>query len=138
MTFEQYFDNSQHRFMTGCHDALVACGWDEDEAYFESKEALDEWELSFNLDEKQWKQVHDIANHRVTIYESEVCKYKSGQLHLPTYCRKTYVSSVWYQVEVMNLSTYKIVYFKTKINTTKPKSVSLEKAWKKALDLILG
>ena len=38
--------DSQHRFMNACYYILIACGWDDDEAYIESKEALDEWEYS--------------------------------------------------------------------------------------------
>ena len=137
MTFEQYFTDSQHRFMTGCHDVLIACGWDDDEAYFDSKEVLDDWELSFDLDETNHKMSVEIANQRITIYEDEVHRYKGGQKHLHTWSRETYVSSIWYKVEVMSLSTFQSTFFKTKINTTKPKMVSLEKAWSRALDLVL-
>ena len=136
MSFSQYFTDSQHSFMSGCHDVFIACGWEDDEAYFDSKEALDDWENAFDLDEKKWNQTYEIANHRVTIYENEVSQYKAGQTHLPTRHRKTYVSSVWYHVEIMNLSTSDTTYFKTKINTTKPKMASLEKAWKRALETI--
>ena len=50
MTFEQYFTDSQHRFMNACYYILIACGWDDDEAYIESKEALDDWENSLHDD----------------------------------------------------------------------------------------
>ena len=46
MSFEQYFTDSEHRFMSACHDVLIACGWEDDEAYFDSKEALDDWEYA--------------------------------------------------------------------------------------------
>ena len=46
MSFEQYFTDSQHSFMSACHDVLIACGWDDDEAYDDSEKALDDWEYS--------------------------------------------------------------------------------------------
>ena len=46
MDFEQYFDDNQHRFMSAVSETLIACGWEDDEAYFDSKEALDNWEYS--------------------------------------------------------------------------------------------
>ena len=115
MSFEQYFSDSQHRFMTAVAETLIACRWEDDEAYSDSKEALDDWEYAFDLDEKKWKQTYEIANHRVTIYENEVSQYKAGQTHLPTRHRTTYVSSVWYHVEIMNLSTSDTTYFRRRL-----------------------
>ena len=90
------------------------------------------------LDDNAIKQHIEITGHRVTITKTEVHRYKGGQKHLHTWSRETYVSSIWYKVEVMSLSTFKSIYFKTKINLTKPRILSLEKAWKKALDFIQG
>ena len=60
MTFEQYFTDSQHRFMNACYYILIACGWDDDEAYFESKEALDDWENSLHDDLDAMKKEQSI------------------------------------------------------------------------------
>ena len=44
--FEDYFDESQHRFMNAFVDTLAACGWDENDARLIESECLDIWEYS--------------------------------------------------------------------------------------------
>ena len=46
MTFEQYFDDSQHSFMTGVTETLIACGWEDDEAHQIAPDVLTDWEYA--------------------------------------------------------------------------------------------
>ena len=56
--FDQYFTDSQHRFMSAVSDTLIACGWDDQEAFDIGSEVLDDWEhVELNrLDELKAKQ----------------------------------------------------------------------------------
>ena len=43
---EQYFDDSQHRFMTGVTETLIACRWEDDEAHQIAPDVLTDWEYA--------------------------------------------------------------------------------------------
>ena len=44
--FEDYFDESEHRFMNAFIDTLVLSGWDINDARLIQSECLDLWEYS--------------------------------------------------------------------------------------------
>ena len=46
MTFEQYFDDSQHRFMSAVTETLILCGWEDDEAHQVAPDVLTDWEYA--------------------------------------------------------------------------------------------
>ena len=46
MDFEQYFDDNQHRFMSAVSETLIACRWEDDEAFAVSPDVLTDWECA--------------------------------------------------------------------------------------------
>ena len=68
MTFEQYFDDSQHRFMSAVTETLILCGWEDDEAYFDSKETLDDWEYSLDNDLDAMKKEQERVTQEWLLY----------------------------------------------------------------------
>ena len=46
MGFEQYFSDSQHSFMAGVTETLIACSWEDDEAYAVAPDVLTDWEYA--------------------------------------------------------------------------------------------
>ena len=50
MSFEQYFTDSQHRFMAAVTETLIACRWEDDEAFQIASDVLTDWEYTLHDD----------------------------------------------------------------------------------------
>ena len=111
--YQDYFTTEQHDFMIACKEVLEACGFDEDEAYFESKDALDDWEytdvIPTSPDEMKYGKVSfEVRGKRATVFYTECHQWKAGQRHLRTHVRETYVSSRWYTCDVEGHKIFKV------------------------------
>ena len=133
-----YYTDTEISMMTGAHETMIACGISEDESWDLSYEALnigDDIPMS-EAEMKYGKVSFEVCNHRVTVFYKECHQYFAGQRHLRTYCRKTYVSSRWYQCMIENLSTHKTKWFKTKIG--EDRLAAFTKAIDKALLAVIS
>ena len=116
MSYQDYFTESQHNFMIAVSDVLEACEsivWDENEVFDASGEALNDWEYADAIPTspdrlKFGKTSFKVKGKRVDVYLKECHQWKSGQRHLRTYERETYISSRWYQCHIEGHKSFRV------------------------------
>ena len=93
MTFEQYFDDSQHRFMTAVTETLIACRWEDDEAYAVAPDVLTDWEYADYEVVKEFK--HDAKAISKSMSDVENAILSTNNIYFYV---NVFISGIWYEI----------------------------------------